>query len=55
MRGGGGGYYPKKGEYLHVGDPTRGAHVFVNAAHDIRIKERKAVQAANAMGTVVVR
>jgi acetylornithine deacetylase/succinyl-diaminopimelate desuccinylase-like protein len=53
MRGGGSGYYPKEGEHVHVGDLTRGARVFVNAAHDICMKERGAVQAPNATGTVV--
>lgn len=53
MRSGGSGYYPKEGEHVHIGYLTKGAHVFVNAAHDICMKERAHVQAPNAAGTVV--
>jgi acetylornithine deacetylase len=52
-RTGGAGYYPKEGEHVHVGDLTRGTHVFINAAHDICMKERGSVRAPNAMGTIV--
>jgi acetylornithine deacetylase len=52
-RGGGAGYYPKEGEHVHVGDLTKGVHVFVTAAHDVCMKERKSVRAPNAMGTIV--
>jgi acetylornithine deacetylase len=52
-RGGGSGYYPKEGEHVHVGDITKGAHVFVRAACDVCMRDRAAVRAAYPMGTIV--
>ena len=52
-RGGGTGYYPKEGEHVHVEDLTKGTEVFVHAALDVCMKDRKSVRAPNAVGTVV--
>jgi acetylornithine deacetylase len=53
MRGGGSGYYPKEGEHVHVGDLTRGAAVFVNAAAAICSQSRSAIRGNPPSGTVV--
>lgn len=52
-RGGGSGYYPKEGEHVSIADLTKGTHVFINAAHDICMKDRMEVRAPNAAGTIV--
>jgi acetylornithine deacetylase len=52
-RGGGTGYYPKEGEHVHIGDLAKGTEVFVRAALDVCMTDRKSVRAPNAMGTIV--
>jgi acetylornithine deacetylase/succinyl-diaminopimelate desuccinylase-like protein len=54
MRGGGSGYYPKEGEHVSVIDLTRGAEVFIRAAHDICTKSRSEVRNNQPSGTVVI-
>ena len=51
--GGGTGYYPKEGEHASVHDLTKGAHVFVNAAHDICMKDRLEIRKPDVSGTIV--
>jgi acetylornithine deacetylase len=53
MRGGGSGYYPKEGEHVNVVDITRGAEVFVRAAHDVCMKTRAEVRSNQPSGTVM--
>jgi acetylornithine deacetylase len=53
MRGGGSGYYPKEGEHVHVGDLTRGAAVFVNAAAAICSQSRNDIRGNQPSGTVI--
>ena len=52
-RKGGTGYYPKEGEHVHIGDLTKGTRVFIEAATDICMKDRMAVRAPGALGTIV--
>ncbi|HEY7386733.1 MAG TPA: M20/M25/M40 family metallo-hydrolase [Beijerinckiaceae bacterium] len=54
MRGGGSGYYPKEGEHVSVVDLTRGAEVFIRAAHDVCTKSRSEVRNNQPSGTVVI-
>ncbi|MGB3390980.1 MAG: M20/M25/M40 family metallo-hydrolase, partial [Pseudaminobacter sp.] len=54
MRGGGSGYYPKEGEHISTVDVTKGAEVFVRAAHDVCMKDREEVKGNNKpSGTVI--
>ncbi len=52
-RGGGTGYYPKEGEHASVQDLTKGTQVFVNAAHDICMKDRLEIRKPDVAGTIV--